>query len=196
MEGYYILNISNFLRETLQIENPALICEMLAMCKIDLIKKGKQLIRQGQQVDSVYFLVEGICRGFFSDINGKDITDCLVTQSGLPLIAATDFKAPAPISIQVLVDSRVLRISTANFESLLSRFPDASAIYQNILIWYGNFHRELKIMAYQYDTNQRYHWFLEKYPTVIDKISHKYIASFLNMSPVTLSRLIHTSDSQ
>ena len=37
--------------------------------------------------------------------------------------------------------------------------------------------------------------FLKNYPGVIDKISHKYVASYLNMSPVTLSRLINMSDS-
>ena len=31
--------------------------------------------------------------------------------------------------------------------------------------------------------------FKKKYPGVIDQISHKYVASFLDMNPVTLSRL-------
>ena len=35
-------------------------------------------------------------------------------------------------------------------------------------------------------------WFLEHYPGVIDKISHELIASFLHMSPVTLSRVRKT----
>ena len=36
---------------------------------------------------------------------------------------------------------------------------------------------------------QRYQWFLEAYPGFIDKVSNKHIASFLGMTPVTLSRL-------
>ena len=44
-------------------------------------------------------------------------------------------------------------------------------------------------MMYQYNAQERYEWFLKKYPGVIDLISHKYIASFLGMNPVTLSRL-------
>ena len=35
----------------------------------------------------------------------------------------------------------------------------------------------------------RYQWFLKKYPGLIDEVSNKHIASFLGMTPVTLSRL-------
>ena len=35
----------------------------------------------------------------------------------------------------------------------------------------------------------RYKWFLDKYPGLDGKISSKYIASFINITPVSLSRL-------
>ena len=43
-----------------------------------------------------------------------------------------------------------------------------------------------------YSAMQRYQWFLEEYPGIIHRVSHKYIASFLGMTPVTLSRLRKT----
>ena len=36
---------------------------------------------------------------------------------------------------------------------------------------------------------ERYQWFRQAYPGLSEKISNRYIASFLNMTPVTLSRL-------
>ena len=38
-------------------------------------------------------------------------------------------------------------------------------------------------MMYQCTAQERYEWFLKKYPGIIDQISHKYIASFLGMNP-------------
>lgn len=52
-----------------------------------------------------------------------------------------------------------------------------------------NMHLELKRIGSQYDAMKRYLWFLEKYPGLIDAVNNKYIASYLNMTPVTLSRL-------
>lgn len=37
--------------------------------------------------------------------------------------------------------------------------------------------------------SERYRWFLSNYPGLIDRVPHRHIASFLNMTPVTLSRL-------
>lgn len=41
---------------------------------------------------------------------------------------------------------------------------------------------------YRYDARQRYLWFLSAYPGLIQKVSNKYVASFLGMNPSTLSR--------
>ena len=35
----------------------------------------------------------------------------------------------------------------------------------------------------------RYHWFMKTYPGLVDHVRDKYVASFLGMTPVTLSRL-------
>ena len=39
---------------------------------------------------------------------------------------------------------------------------------------------------------ERYDWFLENYPGLIDRIQHRRIASFLCMTPVSLSRIRRT----
>ncbi|MDO4287394.1 MAG: hypothetical protein Q4C40_06695 [Eubacteriales bacterium] len=39
----------------------------------------------------------------------------------------------------------------------------------------------------RYSAPQRYQWFLEEYPEVINLVKKKYIASFLNLTPQTLS---------
>ena len=58
-------------------------------------------------------------------------------------------------------------------------------------------HWEIKTMLYKCTAKERYEWFLENYPGLIDQVTNKYIASFLRMSPVTLSRLktLHKSKS-
>lgn len=185
----------SFLMDYLHLSDNSVIEQILEISFVKSVKKGECLIRQGQQVKYLYFLVDGICRGFFVDINGKDITDCLMHKCGEPIMASMDFGSVAPIAIEALTKSTVFCVSVSGFKDLLDKYSEMNILYRNILKNSNDLNRTLKIMSYQFSAMQRYHWFLKNYPGVIDKISHKYVASYLNMSPVTLSRLINMSDS-
>ena len=50
-------------------------------------------------------------------------------------------------------------------------------------------HWEIRTMLCQHTAMERYQWFLQTYPALADRVSNKYIASFLGLTPVTLSRL-------
>ena len=50
-------------------------------------------------------------------------------------------------------------------------------------------HQNIKHAIYMLNAKERYNWFLREYKDLIDRVSHRHVASFLNMTPVTLSRL-------
>ncbi len=137
------------------------------------------------------FLMDGVFRGFLADANGKDITDCLVFQAGMPLTPGPDMESPAQISIEALERSRALCIPISQINRMMAEYGQIGEIYQKFLQVTMQMHWELKQISYQYTAMQRYEWFLQHYPGMIDRIGHKYIASFLNMTPVTLSRLVN-----
>lgn len=180
-----------FLQNILGFQDEHLLREALPSCKILHVKKGQELIRLGQQQTYIHILVEGIFRGYFMDANGKDITDCLVVNPGAPLMPSSDLEESAPCTIEALSDSSVFRIAISDFCILARRYPPVSELYKRLVLASVDYHRQLKIMMYQYSAAQRYSWFLAHYPRTVDRISHKYIASFLNMTPVTLSRIIN-----
>lgn len=100
-----------------------------------------------------------------------------------------DFTQPASITLEALTDCEILCIPISVVVHLVGKYPSLAELYQKLLLFSANLHRDLKIATYQYTAAQRYQWFLQKYPGLIDQISHKYIASLLNMTPVTLSKI-------
>lgn len=185
------MKAAEFLRQVLRIDNEELIQQADAVSQIRTVHKEEYLIRQGSEQNQVYLLVEGICRGFFVNEKGQDITDCLVTRCGMPLMAGSDLSAKAPISIQALAVSQVFCIPTRELIRLSKDYPVLVELYCRFVLESAEYHRQMKVLVYQYNAMQRYRWFLQEYPGIIDRISHKYIASFLNMTPVTLSRLVN-----
>lgn len=72
---------------------------------------------------------------------------------------------------------------------LREQYSEIVELYNRFLISALNEHWKLKQVLVQYSAIQRYQWFMKEYPGLIDRVSNKHIASFLGMTPVTLSRL-------
>lgn len=181
----------DFYTQVCGLSDEELIQKMVKATEHRSFRKGEYIAHEGEVINDVYFLEKGVFRGSFVDTNGKDITDCIGFQCGIPAIAfcCMDMDIVSPESIEVLADSSFFFIPISVIIELLKNYLDLTVFYNRMLIMSLNMHRTMKKVLYQYSAPQRYQWFLKEYPGLIDQISNKYIASFLGMSPVTLSRL-------
>ena len=183
------MQLVEFYRDFLNLTEEAALREVVKSSHFRTIKAGECLFKQGEIPTQVCFLVQGVMRGFLLNVNGKDITDCIVFRCGETVMPDGTFWQPASITIEALDDSELVCIDLKTVMELLNHFPALTRIHEQFLIHSGNVHRTLKIVTYQYTATQRYQWFLKEYPGLIDRIPHKYIASLLNMTPVTLSKI-------
>lgn len=183
------MQLFNFYKNILGLTEDELINDAIKATEIKVLRKGDHLIRAGELPTHMCFLMNGVIRGVLLDCNGKDITDCIVFRCGDPVMPDNDFTQPASITLEALMDSEIICISLSTVAYLLKKYPSLTELYQRLLLFSANVHRSLKIATYQYTAVQRYEWFLKEYPGLIDQISHKYIASLLNMTPVTLSKI-------
>ena len=105
-------------------------------------------------------------------------------------MAAFDLNASsAMLSIEALTDSEILCIPIESIRELLKENIFLLQIYNRFLANALERHWEIKNILHKQTAKERYQWFLEAYPGLIDRVSNKHIASFLGMTPVTLSRL-------
>ena len=74
----------------------------------------------------------------------------------------------------------------------MKEYPQLIGIYNAMLRDALKQHWEVKHIVCQHPAMERYLWFCKTYPGLIEQVRNKYIASFLGMSPVTLSRLRRT----
>lgn len=183
------MQLLDFYKNVLHLTDEALIDEVIRATEIKVLKRGDFLIRAGQLPTHACFLMKGIIRGTMLDCNGRDITDCIAYRCGSTVMPDNDYTQPASIALEALTDCEIICISLDVVNSLLERSPSVTKLYCQYLLISANLHRKLKIVNYQYTAAQRYEWFLREYPGLIDQVSHKYIASLLNMTPVTLSKI-------
>lgn len=152
--------------------------------------KNELLLEAGQVSRYINFVIRGCLRIYFVREDGQETTRHLAfeNQSATGL---TSFirQVPAVENIQAMEKTQVFHISRADFYYLLDIIPAWEKYYrtyledaymENIVI----FQREVTK-----DAELRYKGLLSRSPEIVNRLSNKIVASYLNMSPETLSRL-------
>lgn len=183
------LNIRAFLRETFQITNEEILRQAEDSGRLEHMKKGELLIEAGEQHQTISILLCGVARGFLFDANGHEISDCFSSSCGDVLMGSNDMHSASTINIEAVTECDVLQFPAVLILEWLDRYPEIVRIYNQFLIQGLSRHWKAKICMCSYPAMQRYQWFLENYPGLEHVVNSKDIASFLGITPVTLSRL-------
>jgi CRP-like cAMP-binding protein len=155
------------------------------------IKKGAYFLRAGQVSTSVGLIKEGVFRVFYLS-NDKEHTSYFNVETRNPFVAAfTSFlkQEPSKESIQALEDCTVLTLTYSALQKLYATYPEMERLGR--LLAEQNY---LLAMERIYDLQQqkadfKYNKFMELYPGLLNRIPHHYIASYLGVTPESLSRL-------
>ena len=185
------INAYDFYQKVFHLKDKKLIQEFSNATKSRCMKKGEYIVRIGEILNEVIFLEKGITRGYILDVNGKDVTDCFNFGCGSTVMPFCQMKLniPSPMTMEVLEDAKFFCIPISTVIELQKEYVEVTMLYNQLLIKAFNEHWGLQQVLNSCTAVQRYQWFLEEYPGLIDRVSNKYIASFLGMTPVTLSRL-------
>lgn len=183
------MEIQNFYTETLKISDTPLVQTLAENSQIKVIKKGDILQHIGSVSTALYFLMKGLLRGFLLDAKGREVTDCFVYAHGTPVVSSIDLGEPSLIYIEALEDSELIAIPFSVVLPLIENSLELTTLYNGLLSNSLKMHWENKTALVQYAAAERYQWFLENYPGLIERVNHRHIASFLGITPVSLSRV-------
>lgn len=186
------MDIKYFYTNTLGIKDLELISILTVNSKIHFFEKGNILRNIGDISSELYFLDNGLLRGFFLDTKGNEVTDCFSYIRGTPVTSCLDLEEPSVLCIETLENSTLISIPYSILLPLLNNNIELINLYNHLLKVSLKTHWESKIVLMQCTAIERYKWFLENYSGIIDRVNHKYVASFLGITPVSLSRIRRT----
>lgn len=149
------------------------------------------LLQAGQVADLLYFVEEGLLRAFyFDETTGRDITFSLWKAEDIVCDPVSFFcRTPAFASIEVLAPSRLQTISLVQLQKVFSSYPEAELFGQCIALHYARLYAERAQDFLNASAWQRYKKLLQYYPGIELVAPRSIIASYLNITPQSLSRL-------
>lgn len=183
------VSVKDYFRERCGIKGEELLTEMEAITEVIYLKRGDIMLQQGQMAENVFFQVEGIMRGFFLDKDGREHTECFSGQFDLPAMPSADLTVPSPLTEEALTDGILLSLPIPEVFELVRKYPELQDFYNRMLVGSMDIHYKIKRIFYECDVKERYEWYEKTFPKLLGRVHLRYVASFLNTTPETLSRV-------
>lgn len=152
--------------------------------------KNEVIIRQNHISCNEIFVVEGIVRGYYNTYNGKEVNVEFFQGPSVtaPWFTRT-FNNVSSINYQTLTNSVLIEIDANDFEALMRTSPAmyrwATGITQSELMRKTN--REILLLTKS--AEERFQVFRQMFAALENHIPLTHIASYLGITPVSLSRL-------
>ncbi len=152
------------------------------------INEGTILLHEGDVCNKLWFLADGLLRSYHN-IGNREITSRIMFKNHIVISPGSFFtQTPATESIEALADSTLVTLSFAGLQDIYKKFPEFN--YHTRIITEQYFYKQEQrlYMLRKKEATAKYKYFLENYSDYLKDIPQKYIASFLNIAPETLSR--------
>lgn len=152
-------------------------------------KRNQTLVDFNKVCKEFYFINKGMLRIF--NINPEGIeTSRFFAFEEMFCTALPSFidQKPANEYLQSIEKSELLVCDRNDFYKLITKFPEFDRIYREILEL-GFITSQKIIYGFQgFDALEKVKWTIENQPQILQRISNKMAASYLGISPSTLSR--------
>ncbi len=182
-------NFINYIKSIIDVpkEQENKFCSLIS---VKHIKKGEIFLSEGQSARTIAFIKSGLFRYYYIDNKGNEFTKgFFVENSVLISYSAILEKRSSYFTIQALENSEIEIIDYIKSQKLFTEHPCWNSFLvvqlQKALIMKVERERELLL----FDAEQRYRAFLQQFPNLEKRIKQHMIASYLGITPQTLSRI-------
>lgn len=164
--------------------------EVFEIVEIDNFKKGDVFIQKNKIDKYEYIILEGICKSFLINPDGHDITISFFLNKAVLSPYTTRVKnGVSTLNFKALTDVKVIKMNAKHFEKLIIANIEirdfANSVLRNELLM----KIEKEIGFASLTVKERFIEFRKQFIELENLIPHKDIATYLGITPVSLSRL-------
>ncbi|WP_299117859.1 Crp/Fnr family transcriptional regulator [uncultured Winogradskyella sp.] len=164
--------------------------EFISILKTTRVKKRQFIVQPGFVSEYRNYIVEGAVRVFYLDDSGKEHTIIIAIEDWF----FTDFysylnRTPAEYYAEALEDSLILQMKYDDVEELCARIHSISE-YFRLFTERSMAHSYKRTISNISKTSEERYWeYVNKYPQIANRVPQYVLASYLGISPESISRI-------
>lgn len=144
------------------------------------------LLHEGEISQQIFFVKQGALR-LWTNHNGVDITFrfCFENEAASSFLGSE----PSIFTIESIETSTVMAMKIRDFLMLLDEMPEHKDVFINLLIKRLNDYGKLFLLRITKNPEERYLDMMNNNPGILLRVPQHYIATYLGITPVSLSRI-------
>ena len=151
--------------------------------------KNEMVLREGETCNNIYWVVKGLVRQFYYK-NGKELTEYMATENSIVMCIVSLFlEQPTHLQIKTIEPTVLIAIPKVELEAVAMKSVNIQILYRKILeesLILSQVHADMLRFESAQD---RYQKLIKRQPQLVLRAPLVYIASYLQMTPETLSRV-------
>lgn len=178
----YVRKCSPFSEEEIRLFN--------GLLQYKEIPRKTFLLQEGEICNFECYLNKGCIRNYYLDKKGDEVTLQFAIEGWwVSDIASFHERKPSHMFIESLEHCEVLMLSPGSKEELLAKIPKFERVFRLMVQRNLSGLQERLFKTIATTAPEKYLDFLERYPTIPQRVAQHYIASYLGFSPEFLSKV-------
>jgi CRP-like cAMP-binding protein len=151
--------------------------------------KGEIVLAEGDTCQNIYWIVKGLVRQYYYK-NNKELTEYMAAENTIMMSIESLFKEkPSMQIIQALEPTLIYAMPKAELEAVAMRSVNIQILYRKILEESLIISQQRADMLRFESAQDRYQKLVKSAPQLVLRAPLVFIASYLQMTPETLSRV-------
>ena len=147
------------------------------------------LLREGEVSKKVFYIEKGCLRVCFNS-NGKDITfQFFFEGEGVSSIESFRTNQPSLFTIETIEQCVIHSVSKSDFQTIIDTSPVIKQQLEEYTFQRLVLYQKLFLSRIKDNPKKRYAELLKNNPEILQRVPQHYIASFLGITSVSLSRI-------
>ncbi len=150
---------------------------------------GSNILNMGENTRVVCLILQGIVRGVYMDEEGEEITKCFSKEGEWCCFYNMLTDSPSEYWIEALEDCLVAEIRVEDLRMILDKYQQFRVLYNELVSTAFILNDEKGVSFQRLQAKDRYAHFVHKYSDIQERVKQEYIASYLGITPSSLSRI-------